>query len=271
MAQNGVAELPKRGKRCSCHCLFLGAFWRAMQRKKSFYIFCVVTVAFMALCVWAVVTSFSWDEVPSVPSAPMPRVADVPPSTGLLAHSTRPKPTSDAVHAAPDFAMEREALENGATPTQDVGERGSRGGVLVTKYPLTYHDSRFERIPDSPLYIFTEDMVWKAGENEYEAKREALADQARHIQEASVALSVSPRVEYGKTTGFRLVEIPEGTLFSRLGMVSGDTVVSINGTVPDMEPMALMFVNMAAGRQGKSTIVVDHGGTERTIELRAVE
>ena len=114
-------------------------------------------------------------------------------------------------------------------------------------------------------------MIHQEGDDVYVAKRDALVDQAKHIQEASIALSVSPRVEMEKTTGYRLVEIPSRTLFSKLGMVSGDVVVSINGTLPDMEPMALMFVNMAAGKTGESTVVYEHRGVKRTIKLRASE
>ena len=241
-----------------------------IRKKKGFYIFCLLIMAFMGLCVWAVYTSLSWNDLKDVREVNTEKAADVPPSTSLLAANFRPHPTDDAP-AKQDTTMMRESLEQGAEPTQDLGERGSLNGALITDNPLTYNDSRFQRLENSPLYLFTDDMIRQTSEDTYEAKREALTDQAKHLQEASIALSVSPRVEYGKTTGYRLVEIPEGTLFSRLGMVSGDVVVSINGTVPDMEPMALMFVRMAAGQQGVSTIVVDHRGTERTIHLRAVE
>ena len=164
-----------------------------------------------------------------------------------------------------------EALDSGGMPTQNLGERGSLEGALVTKSPMKLAQSSYAYLPDSPLLEFTDDMIWKEGENTYVVKKDAISIQARHIQEASVALSVSPRVEWEKTTGYRLVEIPENSLFSKLGMVSGDIVVSINGAMPDMEPMALMFVNMVAGKRGASTIVVEHRGVKRTIELRAAE
>lgn len=163
------------------------------------------------------------------------------------------------------------SLHEGAVRTQEGGERGSLNGALTTDYPMVFAPSKYRYLPQSPLIEFTDDMIWPSGEGGFMVKRDAVEAQARHIQEASIALNVSPRVEYEQTTGYRLVEIPENTLFSKMGMVSGDVIVSINGRVPDMEPMALMFVNMVAGKRGMSTIVVDHRGVERTIELRAAE
>ncbi|MCL2325712.1 MAG: hypothetical protein FWC40_04345, partial [Proteobacteria bacterium] len=170
----------------------------------------------------------------------------------------------------PPMALMMEALEEGFMPTQQVGEMGSLQGVLDTIYPMVYAETKYERLPGSPLIRFTDDMIWQSGDSYY-VKRDAMEDQARHIQEASIALSVSPRIEMGQTTGYRLVEIPPDTLFSKIGMVSGDIILTINGTKPDMEPMALMFVNMVAGTHGMSTIQVEHRGVKRTLTIRASE
>ena len=243
------------------------------EKKTGFYVFCALIAVLIAFGIWAVASVYQNSENPEK----VPRTleldvveADVPPARQILEPSFHP--SSVAVKPSQmDNTLEMDTLEEGATPTQDVGERGSLEGAIVTDYPMVYADSKYERLPDSPLFVFTDDMIWKDGEDGFRAKKYALSDQAKHIQEASIALSVSPRVEMGKTTGYRLVEIPEKTLFSKMGMVSGDIIVSINGTTPDMEPMALMFVNMAAGKQGQSTSVVDHRGVERTIHLRAAQ
>ncbi len=176
------------------------------------------------------------------------------------------------VKNAIDNALLEESLSEGFVPTQEIGETGSLNGALVTKdYPMHYKPSKYERLENSPLLVFTDDMIWKNDENSYVVKRDAMADQAYHYQEASIALSISPRIEKGQVSGYRFVEIPQGTLFSKLGMTSGDVLLTINGMKPDMEPMALMFVNMVAGKQGRTSIVVEHRGVKRTINIRAAE
>ena len=245
-----------------------------MKNKRGFYVFCILLVMLGAACFWAVFSQKNAD-VPVVSQnaddVGIVEIEDVPPARIALMQNFKPSPVKNLNPAQFDETLMVQSLEEGSVPTQDGGEQGSLEGALATNYPMVYADSKYERLPDSPLIQFTDDMIWKDGADGFRAKKDALVDQSKHIQEASIALSVSPRVEMGKTTGYRLVEIPENTLFSKMGMVSGDIVVSINGRLPDMEPMALMFVNMAAGKQGTSTIVVDHRGVERTIHLNAAE
>lgn len=246
-----------------------------MKGKTGFYIFCGLLVLLAVSLLWSFMGGTEAEAVRDADSAkPVSGIAaeEVPAARVLLGEEAgHDEPESGAVPGEFNARLLVESLENGAVPTQEIGEKGSLEGAIATDYPMVYAPSRFERLPDSPLLKFTDEMIRPDGSKGFLANREALVDQAKHIQEASIALSVSPRVEMGKTTGYRLVEIPEDTLFSKMGMVSGDIIVSINGRIPDMEPMALMFVNMAAGRQGVSTIVVDHRGEERTIQLRATE
>ena len=238
--------------------------------KKGFYIFIAVTVIAVAVTLWGVLSMTSDDadvQDEAVPVNGYVAVSDILPASKQpmahhVEHSQREKMDETLLYAA---------LSDGAEPTQQMGERGSLNGALFTKYPMVYADSKYERLPHSPLIRFTDDMIWQTGENDYKVRYDAVSDQAKNISEASVALSVSPWVEYGKILGYRLVEIPDETLFSKIGLVSGDIVVTINGKVPDMEPMALMFVNMTAGKQRASEIEVDHRGVRRTIHLSAVE
>ncbi|MBQ9242565.1 MAG: hypothetical protein IJ165_04980 [Proteobacteria bacterium] len=241
-------------------------------KKRSFYLFCAVIAGLLGLVVWGIV-SMHEPEIESLEAeldtGKVEFDEPVPPALELMGRKHE-KPQPETLSRFDETKL-FDSLREGAIPTQDVGEKGSLEGALVTKYPLVYPETKYERLPNSPLIVFTDDMIWSTGENAYSVKRDAMRDQARTSQEASIALSISPQVEYEKTLGYRLVEIPEGTLFSKLGMVSGDVIVSINGTIPDMEPMALMFIQMVAGKQGASTIVVDHRGKKRTIQLSAVE
>lgn len=244
------------------------------QRGKSFILFCIICVCCLGITVWSVVSSDTSDtesETDNTTNAQMANMPEIPPASVAL--NTKPHDFKPSAPQQPIFDETKllEALEEGATPTQEVGEKGSLGGVLTTDNPMVYAESKYQRLPDSPLLVFTDDMIWTDGEGKFNVKKDAMIDQAKHYQEASIALSISPRVEMEQTTGYRLVEIPENTLFSKLGMVSGDIIVSINGSMPDMEPMALAFINMVAGKQGKSTIVVEHRGQKRTLVLQAVE
>ena len=244
-----------------------------MRSSRSFYLFCFMLVLLVLVSIWGGVSLLQTSEDSTV-SEPLELdivEADAPPASQVLSQQFKPTVTTDTPVIAHNEALFLDSLQKDFLPTQDVGEKGSLEGALATNYPMVYTESKYERLPDSPLFIFTDDMIWKEGDDTFVAKRDALADQAKHIQEASIALSVSPRVETEQTTGYRLVEIPDRTLFSKMGMVSGDVIVSINGTLPDMEPMALMFVNMAAGKQGVSTIVYEHRGVKHKIQLRASE
>lgn len=242
------------------------------QRGKGFYIFCALCVCLAAVIVWSLVSSKPADESTNTQTLELGKIeADVPPAHMLIEAKNTPQTSPKNQKPVFDETQWVEALENGAIPTQDIGEKGSLNGELPTNTPMQYAESKYERLPNSPLIVFTDDMIWTDGDGTFNVKKDAMIDQAKHYQEASIALSVSPRVEMEKTTGYRLVEIPENTLFAKMGMVSGDIIVSINGTMPDMEPMALAFVNMVAGKQGKSTIVVEHRGVQRTLVLQAVE
>ncbi len=237
---------------------------------QGFYIFCALTAVLAGAIVWGAVSVFGSDGSVASDAAPQAQDLPAPRISAKPAAQRSEKSVADRSERMDDAAL-AESLRDGALPTQEMGEHGSLEGALVTDTPMILTQTRYNYLPDSPLLEFTDDMIWLSGANAYSAKKDALEVQARHIQEASIALSVSPRVEWEKTTGYRLVEVPEKSLFAKMGMVSGDIIVSINGALPDMEPMALMFVNMAAGKRGVSTIVVEHRGAKRTVELRAAE
>ena len=244
---------------------------RMSDKKKGFYLFCAVVVIAVGVCIYGVITLNTTEEETKPDPIPEPigkvDVGEVAPATQIL---KRQLETPD--FHADETSLYHESIEDGAVPTQEIGEKGSLEGAIFTKNALQYPETQYERLENSPLIKFTDEMIWKNGsDNAYKVKRDAMRDQAKTIQEASIALSVSPRVEMGKVLGYRLVEIPSDTLFSKLGMVSGDIVLSINGRMPDMEPMALMFVNMVAGKQGASTIEVEHRGVKRTITISAAD
>ena len=248
-------------------------------KKKGFYLFCAIVVIAVAMCVYGYLSLDQEQPEVQAYSEPMGKVevGEVPPSTEILKRRMKMPEITQSEITQPeitqmDDTLFQESLSEGAIPTQDVGERGSLEGAIRTNNPLVYPETKYERLENSPLLRFTDEMIWKNGsDNEFKVKRDAIQDQAKTIQESSIALNVAPRVEMGKIKGYRLVEIPPDTLFAKMGMVSGDIVLTINGRMPDMEPMALMFVNMVAGKQGATTIEVEHRGEKRTIRLQAAD
>lgn len=268
-------SLRKLKNGCTC-LLILCAFFAWGERvKKSigFYIFISLVVVLVGVCIWSYVVTHDEDVVHyDIPKTPDGYIqTQVMPDEEKVSPKSRGGASVEVVDTALDGALLDQTLNEGYFPTQDIGELGSKNGALYTDYPMNYKPTKYERLPNSPLLIFTDDMIWKAEDGVYYAKRDAMADQAFHYQESAIALSVAPKYEKGQLAGYRLVEIPEGTLFAKLGLVSGDSILSINGTKPDMEPMALAFVNMVAGKQGRTTIEVEHRGKKSTIQIRAAE
>lgn len=240
------------------------------KQKPSFYFFVATTLLLSVLLVWWLIARM--DESTDVHQTNTPQTADK-----KLPAPEANKPTSrqaELAAAAPAhakrFEMLDDSLREGYAPTQELGETGSLLGVLDTNYPMVYADTKYERIKGSPLIRFTDDMIWRDGEA-FIVKRDAMFDQANHIQETSIALSISPRIELGQTTGYRIVEIPDGTLFTKLGLLPGDVIVDINGMHPDTEQMALMFVNMVAGKQGRTKVTIESRGKKRILDIRAAE
>ena len=243
-----------------------------MKKSIGFYIFISLVVVLVGVCIWSYRVTHDEGGHYDIPATPDGYIqTQVMPDE----EETSPKPSARAsveiANSTPDDTMLEQSLEDGYMPTQETGELGSKNGALYTNYPMNYKPTKYERLPNSPLLIFTDDMIWKAEDGVFYAKKDAMADQAFHYQESAIALSVAPKYEKGQLAGYRLVEIPEGTLFAKLGLVSGDAILSINGTKPDMEPMALAFVNMVAGKQGQTTIEVEHRGNKRKIQIRAAE
>ena len=244
-----------------------------MKKSIGFYIFIVLCCCLVGISVWAFMasdTSEFQDDLLKQTEGYI-HTQSVPTDNDRTAK--QPEPAKATLEIAEQTTNElfQNSLEDGFIPTQETGELGSNNGAIHTKYPLNYKPSKYERLADSPLLIFTDDMIWQGSDGIFYAKKAAMADQAYHYQESAIALSVAPKYEKGQLAGCRLVEIPDGTLFAKLGLVSGDAILSINGTKPDMEPMALAFVNMVAGKQGKTTIEVEHRGKKRQIEIRAAE
>lgn len=243
-----------------------------MKKSIGFYIFIGLACALVGVCIWAW-TSIEPQGPQNDPQADTPETALLPQNQENEAVASKQATHADVeiIDTTQDEALLDESLREGFLPTQETGELGSRNGALHTKAPMNYKPTQYERLKDSPLLIFTDDMIWQDDSGVFYAKKDAMADQAFHYQESAIALSVAPKYEKGQLTGYRLVEIPDNTLFAKLGLVSGDAILSINGTKPDMEPMALTFVNMVAGKYGKTTIEVEHRGKKRKIEIRAAE
>ncbi len=168
-------------------------------------------------------------------------------------------------------ALRVDSLRRGYVPTQEVGEVGSREGRL--EMDTKYEASKYERLEESPLLYFTDQMVQVTPYEDGRlivAEKEALALQGKNLPECTLAMSVSMRIQRGKVTGCRLTEIPVDTLFYRMGMRSGDIVVSVNESVPDIEQACLDFVLLAL-KSGSADIAYERGDKNYRVILRPSE
>jgi general secretion pathway protein C len=70
--------------------------------------------------------------------------------------------------------------------------------------------------------------VKKLGENKYEISREMLNEKLENLAELGREARVIPHYRDGKPQGFKLVGIRPGSLYSQLGLRSGDVIKGVN-------------------------------------------
>ena len=98
--------------------------------------------------------------------------------------------------------------------------------------------------------------------------RELVQRQADSYHKLADDLKIQPMASGGELQGFRLGEVPEGTLFSGSGLRAGDVIVGVNGARPRDEESAMRFVEDLA-RKGEVMVEVDRRGQRKQIRLRA--
>ncbi|HYW93947.1 MAG TPA: type II secretion system protein GspC [Gammaproteobacteria bacterium] len=77
---------------------------------------------------------------------------------------------------------------------------------------------------------------------------------------------VRPVYRSGKLAGYRVYPGPDGSLFHRLGLHSGDLVKSVNGVALDQPSKAFNLMQTLEGASQLS-LVVDRGGRQQTVTV----
>ncbi|MGB9642752.1 MAG: hypothetical protein ACP5JO_02080 [Candidatus Ratteibacteria bacterium] len=83
----------------------------------------------------------------------------------------------------------------------------------------------------------------------------ALIDQVRNDPSAFSNISVTPYIEEGRVGGFTVNRIPEGGMYSQIGLQPGDVIKRINGTLIDSLSKAYAVYNNIINSQTKLVTV----------------
>ncbi len=92
-------------------------------------------------------------------------------------------------------------------PATDAAVTGSSGGAAVSVNP----------------------RIQQVSENEYHIDRAEVEQQLDNMNQLFTQIRAVPHFDGGKSTGFRLFAIRQGSVFDQLGLRNGDIIQSING------------------------------------------
>lgn len=73
------------------------------------------------------------------------------------------------------------------------------------------------------------DGIKKTGKNQYRIDREMLNEQLDDLQSLSKGARVIPHYKDGRPQGFKIVGVRPGSLYSHIGVRSGDVLKGVNG------------------------------------------
>ncbi|GMU10092.1 hypothetical protein ASNO1_63460 [Corallococcus caeni] len=142
----------------------------------------------------------------------------------LPAGSARSVMLSDAIQGARVFAIERERI------------------LLLVDGRLEYIDGTGSAAP-VPVNIQPGAALGRGiretGAETYAVPREDVTEALTHLDELMMQARVVPSFRDGRTVGFKLFSIREGSLYSRLGLRNGDVLQRINGLDLDSPDKAL--------------------------------
>jgi len=132
----------------------------------------------------------------------------------------------NAVYVNRNGRLERLAL--GEKPKKGAGGRGaSRGSGTRTSFTRTGAPKKPGGAKDARASI--REGVRKVGTNEYEIDRTMLEDQLQDLNKLGSQARIIPHYKDGRADGFKLVGIRPGSLYTYLGVRSGDVIRRVNG------------------------------------------
>jgi general secretion pathway protein C len=115
-----------------------------------------------------------------------------------------------------------------------------------------------------PAGAAPDDRIRQTAENAFVVDRRALAGAVDNMSGLLTQLRAVAEVRDGRPAGFRLFQIREGSLFSRLGLRNGDVVQRVNGgTIAD--PTALLGFLQRLGQEPRVALDIVRADTPRTL------
>ena len=107
--------------------------------------------------------------------------------------------------------------------------------------------------------------VKKVGKNTYEIDREMLNEQLDDLSALSRQARVIPHYREGKPQGFKLVGVRPGSLYSHIGVRSGDVLKAVNGEEITSPTKALELYEKLKNSDNV-TVDVERRGRKQTLE-----
>lgn len=99
---------------------------------------------------------------------------------------------------------------------------GAQRVIVNASFPSTVPDPMAPSVAPNP-------HVQQVAENEYHIDRAEVDRQLDNMNQLLTQMRAVPHFENGKSTGFRLFAIRQGSIFEQLGLRNGDIIQSING------------------------------------------
>ncbi len=109
----------------------------------------------------------------------------------------------------------------GPLPSSVPGPAGQRV-IVNASFPSTAPDPLAPTVAPNP-------HIQQVAENEYHIDRAEVDRQLDNMNQLLTQMRAVPHFENGKSTGFRLFAIRQGSIFEQLGLRNGDVIQTING------------------------------------------
>ena len=107
--------------------------------------------------------------------------------------------------------------------------------------------------------------ITKKGQGQYEVERAMLDEQLEDLTKLSRQARVIPHYVKGKTQGFKIVGVRPNSLYSALGIRSGDILKGVNGEQITSPTKALEFLE-ALKTTSQVTIDIERRNQKKTFE-----
>jgi general secretion pathway protein C len=108
------------------------------------------------------------------------------------------------------------------------------------------------------------DGIRRKGSDEYEIDRAMLEEQLSDLNKLGTQARIIPHYKDGKAGGFKLVGIRPGSLYSHIGIRSGDVVKGVNGMELNSPTKALQIYEKLK-TVGEITVDIERRGQKRTL------